>query len=179
MDKKPVFGLVVVDVQGKLARLMHNSETMIQQTAVLIQVADLLGMPVLWLEQNPEKLGATVEELASLLQPREPIVKYSFDGCGEPAFQQAVDAAAVDHWLLCGIEAHICVYQTARGLHARNFQVSLMEDCIGSRVASNRELAIANCRASGIAISSVEMWLFETLQDCRHPLFREVLTLIR
>ncbi|KAL8218962.1 UNVERIFIED_CONTAM: hypothetical protein K2H54_000388 [Gekko kuhli] len=138
-------GLLVVDIQGKLARLVEGSDALIANTARLVAGARLLGLPVVWLEQNPDKLGAT----------------------------------GVSHWLVCGIEAHICVYQTVLGLLDAGSQVSLVVDAVSSRSAANRELAIHKLAAHGAELTSVEMSLYELLGDCRHPAFRSILALIK
>ena len=72
-------GLLVVDIQGKLARIVHDSKTVLANTAKLVRGAQILGLPILWLEQNPEKLGATVDEISALLPDQRPITKYPFD----------------------------------------------------------------------------------------------------
>ncbi|MCV5276984.1 isochorismatase family protein, partial [Escherichia coli] len=76
--------------------------------------AKALDLPILWLEQNPERLGLTAEPIREVLESTHlPITKYTFDGCKEATFKVAVENAKVDTWLVCGIESHICVYQTA------------------------------------------------------------------
>lgn len=172
-------GLVVVDIQGKLARIVHDSQSMIGQSAKLVQGAKALGLPVLWLEQNPEKLGATLPELQSMLEPLRPIPKYSFNGCGEPDFVAAVRNAAVDTWLLCGIEAHICVYQTALGLKNLGCKVEVVADCVSSRARANKELALSKLAAKGVGITCLEMCLYELIADCRAPEFRTILGLVK
>ena len=83
-------GLVVIDVQGKLSTVVHDSERFIANLVKLIKAAKLLDMPILWLEQNPEKLGQTVPELQEVLGSVTPISKFSFSACSEPAFVEAV-----------------------------------------------------------------------------------------
>ncbi|MFM4704265.1 hydrolase [Aeromonas bivalvium] len=172
-------GLLVVDIQGKLARLVEGSESLIANTARLVQGAKALGLPVVWLEQNPDKLGATVPELQSLQGGYPVLTKYSFGAQGEPAVAAALAETGVSHWLVCGIEAHICVYQSVLGLLASGARVSLVVDAVSSRSAANRELAIGQLAARGAALTSVEMCLYELLGDCRHPAFREILALVK
>ncbi|HDZ8843400.1 TPA: isochorismatase family protein [Aeromonas dhakensis] len=171
-------GLLVVDIQGKLARLVEGSDALIANTARLVAGARLLGLPVVWLEQNPDKLGATVPEL-QLMQAGDLVLpKHSF-GALEPALADALARQGVSHWLVCGIEAHICVYQTVLGLLEAGSQVSLVVDAVSSRSAANRELAIHKLAAHGAELTSVEMCLYELLGDCRHPAFRSILALIK
>ena len=172
-------GLVVVDVQGKLARLVDESETLISNCRKLIKGAQVLGLPIVSLEQNPEKLGATVDELNDLLSDAKPIPKFTFNACNEPQFVEAVKAKDVDTWLVCGIEAHICVYQTAMGLLELGYKVQVVSDCISSRAAQNKNLAIRRLVAVGVQITGLEMSLYELVKDCRSPEFKLILSLIR
>ncbi|MGI6657565.1 MAG: isochorismatase family protein [Desulfobulbus sp.] len=172
-------GLIVVDVQGKLARLVDNSDFLIACCQKLIQGAHILGLPILWLEQNPEGLGRTVEELLPLLERQQPIIKFTFDAGKEPLFTKALEAAKRQSWLVCGIEAHICVYQTSFHLKKSGYDVHLVRDCISSRKPENIELATNKLARQGVAITGLEMCLYELVQDCRAAEFREILKLIR
>lgn len=172
-------GLLVVDIQGKLARLVEGSEALIANTARLVQGAQALGLPVIWLEQDPDKLGATVPELQPLQAGTPVLTKFSFGALGEPCVAAALAESGVDHWLLCGIEAHICVYQSVLGLLDSGAQVSLVVDAVSSRTAANRELAIGQLATLGARLTSVEMCLYELMRDCRHPAFRQILSLVR
>lgn len=179
MLNKENTGLIVVDIQGKLARLVSNSDSLIAHCQKLIKAAKALGLPIVWLEQNPEKLGATVDELSVLLAEQEPIPKFTFDACEETGFMHAIRASGRDTWLICGIEAHICVYQTASHLKNLNYDVHLVSDCIASRELVNKELAIAKLANHGISITGLEMCLYELVKDCRAPEFKEILNLIK
>lgn len=172
-------GLVIVDVQGKLASLVHDSDTLIANCAKLIQGAQLLGLPIVWLEQNPEKLGPTVDYVRQLLKEVTPISKFTFNGCGEPEFVEAVRQANVENFLLCGIEAHICVYQTALALAQRDYDVHLVTDCISSRLEQNKHLSVRKLLNKGIDITCLEMCLYELVKDCRSDEFRSILKLIK
>ncbi|HEY7865265.1 MAG TPA: isochorismatase family protein, partial [Psychromonas sp.] len=102
MLSKENTGLVIIDIQGKLARLVHDSDALLANCKKLIKGAQALDLPIIWLEQNPEKMGATVDQLKVLLDAQNPISKFTFDACEEPQFMQAVRAANVDAWLICG-----------------------------------------------------------------------------
>ncbi|TWX67930.1 isochorismatase family protein [Colwellia demingiae] len=183
MLNKENTGLIVVDIQGKLTRLVHESNALVSNCEKLIKGVQALDLPILWLEQNPEKIGPTVDELSSLLSSptghQEPIIKYTFDGCENAQFVEAVKAANVDTWIVCGIEAHICVYQTAISLKRMGFEVQIVSDCVSSRELYNKNLAIKKLVNNGVELTGLEMCLFELVKDCRIPVFKEILVLIK
>lgn len=172
-------GLLIIDIQGRLAQTVEESAALLDNCRRLILSVQCLGLPIVWVEQNPQGLGTTVPELADLLTGLQPISKYSFDACGEPAVLQAVQDSGRQQWLLCGIEAHICVFQTARSLLARGYQVELLSDCMASRRLANKQLALTRLQGLGATLSSLEMSLYELLGDCRSEAFRRVLALLR
>ena len=183
MLKKESTGLIVVDIQGQLTRLVHDSDALVSKCEKLIKGIQALELPILWLEQNPEKIGPTVEELSTLLSSptshQEPIIKYTFDGCENDQFIDAVKATNVDTWIVCGIEAHICVYQTAISLKRMGFKVQIAADCVSSRELENKTLAINKLVNNGVELTGLEMCLFEHVKDCRVPVFKEILALIK
>jgi len=187
MLKKESTGLIVVDIQGKLASLVHDSATLISNCEKLIKGAQALALPILWLEQNPGRIGGTVEELSSLLcagpnsssHEQKAIHKFTFDACEDAKFMQRVRTEDVDTWLICGIEAHICVYQTALSLKRMGFKVELLLDCVSSRTLDNKTLAIQKLVNNGIELTGLEMCLFELVKDCRAAEFKEILALIK
>ncbi len=172
-------GLIVVDIQGKLARLVHDSDVFISNCQKLIKGAQALELPIVTLEQNPDKLGPTVKELNILLNNNEPITKFSFNGCESSAFLNSIKSPKVDTWLICGIEAHICVYQTAKGLLELGYKVELVSDCVSSRTYLNKQLGVNRLQSIGVEITGLEMCLYELVKDCREPVFKQILGLVR
>ena len=172
-------GLIVVDIQGKLAHLVHDSSQLFRAVTTLIKASKLLELPIIVVEQNPQKLGATAPELQAHLSSYPRITKFTFNACEEPSFVHEIMQSSVENWLVCGIEAHVCVYQTVLGLQAMGKTVQLVTDGIGSRSKANKRVAIANLQARGIAITSAEMCLFELMCDCRDSKFSEFLKIIR
>ncbi|WP_428774694.1 isochorismatase family protein [Vibrio sp.] len=172
-------GIIIVDIQGKLADLVHDQQAVRHRCECLIQAARIFGLPIVWLEQNPAGLGDTVSDIRQHLDGFSPISKTSFNACEELEFVEAVNQANVSSWLLCGIEAHICVYQTAAGLAKLGYHVECLADCVASREDSNRLLALEKMRLHGVSISSLEMSLYELLEDCQTPAFKAILNLIR
>ena len=179
MLEKEKTGLIVVDVQGKLAQMVDQSEQMITNITKLIEGAKILGLPIIWLEQIPENLGATVAPIANALQGLEPLHKSTFSGCGTAAICNAIQACKVEQWLLCGIEAHICVYQTAMDLKQQGFEAHIVCDGVSSRDPQNKALALRKFEANGIALTGVEMCLFELLKDGKTAEFKRMLPLFK
>jgi len=118
--------LVIIDVQGNLARIMQNAETLFQNMAILIQGARLLDVPVIWMEQLPDKLGSTVAEVSEHLDGLQPIAKGVFSCVQNDEFIETLDEINPDNVVLAGIETHICVYQTTMDLLAK---VSASNSC--------------------------------------------------
>ncbi len=171
--------LLVVDVQGKLARMMYESESVISRISILIEACRSLGLPIVWAEQLPEKLGPTVPELVSKLEGLQPQSKSSFGCCGDTGLYQSIQATGRRQILLCGIEAHVCVWQTAASLRSDLYQVHLICDAVSSRSAFNRDIGIQRMASSGVHLSNVEMALFELMQDASHPQFRDIARLLK
>ncbi|WP_334048691.1 isochorismatase family protein [Alteromonas gracilis] len=177
-------GLLIVDIQGTLARRVSDSEAMVCKTAKLIQCCKLLDIPVVVLEQNPDGLGGTVPEIETLVASDPHFKKFTFnalagtDQCSSEILAY-IGEMELSRWLVVGIETHVCVYQTVTGLLENNHTVEVIQDCISSRESSNALLAIDNMRERGAQISSFEMTVFELLKSCQHPKFREVLALIK
>jgi nicotinamidase-related amidase len=171
--------LVVVDVQGKLAQLMHAKEVLFKNIQILIQAAKILNIPILWCQQCPAALGPTVPEIAELLAGNEPIDKSAFSCCGNEAFNARLNELARNQVLLCGIETHVCIYQTAVDLLAKGFRVDVPADAVSSRTLDNKQTAIRRMAGLGVNITSVEMALFEMLRTAEHPKFRQIAKLIK
>ncbi len=171
--------LVVVDVQGKLAQLMDGKESLFANIEVLIKAAKALEIPILWCQQNPRALGPTAPQLAELLGGVEPVDKMSFSCCGDAKFIEKLNALKATDVILCGIEAHVCIYQTAMDLLDRDLNVHLIADAVSSRTAANRQIAIRRLTAEGANLSSTEMILFELLKTAEHPEFRGLSGLIK
>ena len=117
----------------------------------------------------PEALGPTVPEIAELLAGEEPIDKASFSCCGEERFTAELNALGKEQVLLCGIETHVCIYQTAMDLMEGGLDVTIVADAVSSRTEQNRQIALDRLAAEGANISSTEMALFELLKTAKHP----------
>ena len=171
--------LVLVDVQGRLARLMHESDAMIRAQRILIEGCRLLDIPVVWAEQLPEKLGPTVDELQPALNGLTPLTKSSFGCWGDDALRHTIQSNERNKVLLCGIEAHVCVWQTAAALAQNDYEVHLIADATSSRSVFNRDIAYRRMQSTGIYLSNVEMALFELMNNAHHPQFRAISNLLK
>ncbi len=171
--------LVLIDVQEKLLRVMHDPETIVKNCSILIQIANALNIPVLWCQQYPAALGPTSPRLTENLTRSLPIDKRSFSCCGSSAFTEQLSSLQVDSAVLCGVETHVCVFQTAMDLLQRGFRVHVIADAVDSRSEHNKQIALNRLAANGIVISSTEMLLFELLRTSEHPQFKALSALIR
>jgi nicotinamidase-related amidase len=171
--------LIVVDIQGKLAQLMHGKETLFKNIRILIQAAKELSIPILWCQQVPEALGQTVPEIAELLSDIQPINKSAFSCCGDEKFNSALQKLGKQQILLCGIETHVCIYLTAMDLKAQGKEVHVIADAFSSRTLENKQFALEKLRTNGIDIDCVEMVLFELLKTAQHPSFKSIAKLIK
>jgi len=171
--------LVVVDVQGKLAKLMYDKQVLFKNIQILIKTAKILNIPILWCQQCPDALGPTIPEIAQLLTDNEPIDKSAFSCCGIEQFNIKLNESKKQQVLLCGIETHVCIYQTAADLLAKGFSVDVVADAVSSRTPENKQIAINRMAAKGINISCTEMTLFELLKTAEHPQFKQIAKLIK
>jgi nicotinamidase-related amidase len=171
--------LVVVDVQGKLAQLMHDKQVLFRNIQTLIKAAKILEIPILWCQQVPKALGPTLPEIAELLTDNKPIDKSAFSCCGAEQFNIKLNEIKRQQVVLCGIETHVCIYQTAVNLLRKGFKVDLIADAVSSRSAENKQIGINRIAAEGANISCTEMALFELLKTAEHPQFKHIAKLIK
>lgn len=171
--------LVLIDIQGKLAALMHDKDALYAQLQILIKGTQALQLPILWLEQYPKGLGPTIPEVANLLPDQQPLAKTCFSACGLSAFTQALRETGRRQILLAGIETHICVYQTARDLLDEGLYVEIVADAVSSRTAQNKAIGLEKMLHCGAQITSVEMCLFELLQRAGSAEFKEIAGLVK
>ena len=171
--------LVVIDIQEKLLPVMAAPEQVVKNTSVLIQIAKALNIPILWCQQVPKALGPTVGELALLLNSVEPIDKSTFSCCGEEVFLAKIDELKARSVIVCGIESHVCVFQTARDLIQHGLYVHVVADAVSSRTNENKAIGINRMEKEGAVITSTEILLFELLRDAKHEKSRELVKLIK
>lgn len=172
-------GILVIDLQQPLLDVMWNQQELIPNVRRLAEGGRILGLPVLVTEQNPEKLGPTAPGIAEVVAGGSPLPKMAFSCCRDEQVMNSLQALSRATWLLCGIEAHVCVSQTALDLLKRGYEVQVVADAVGSRVQANWEAGLARAREAGAVITTTEMALFELLKRAGTDQFRAVHRLIR
>ena len=172
--------LAVIDVQESFRTHIPDFAELAARVARVAHAAQLLSVPVVVTEQYPKGLGHTAPEIVAVLPADfDPVEKTAFSSCGAQAFVSRLEAAGARQILLCGIEAHVCVNQTAHDLLARGYQVHLLTDCISSRADENRRAGLDKMFRSGALPSSTELALFELMRDARHEQFKAIQKLIK
>ncbi len=171
--------LLVVDVQAKLAPAVAMSSRVIANTATLMKAAARLAVPVLVSEQYPKGLGSTVPELAELAPAEAIITKVDFSCMGEAAYARRFAELERDQAVIAGMEAHVCVLQTAMSLLGDGHQVYVVADAVSSRATGNAQAAIDRLDAAGAGIVTTEMVVFEWLGRAGTPEFKELSALIK
>jgi len=166
--------LLIVDVQEKLIKAIHEPQTVIDNCAWLIQVAAAMQVPILVSEQYPRGLGSTVEKIKQLVQPEWTMEKVHFSCVAENACKQRIEDISRSQIVVAGIETHVCVLQTAINLLSLEKEVFIVADAVSSRRLADKELAIARMRSVGIQIVSKEMVLFEWVHQAATPLFKQL-----
>lgn len=167
-------------MQVKLASAMPNDamQISIKNVGILAQAANLLSVPIIVTEQYPQGLGVTLPEITQHLANLKAIPKTAFSACGESKFKQQLQRDK-PMLVLTGMEAHICLLQTALDLHAAGKQVHVVEDAVISRDPANKTNALARLRDSGCVVTNTESVLFEWLSDANHEAFKAISKLIK
>lgn len=176
LAKKEDCVLVVIDVQDRLMPVICNKEAILQNISRLIKFSQLLDIPIVITEQ--EKLGSTLSGIIDEALKIPPTEKIHFDCFMSKEFEKIITQLERKTLIIVGVEAHICVTQTA--LHALpEFKVHVVEDAIGSRTAENRNIAIERMRQAGAIITSTEMFIYEILQRAGTDKFKAALQLVK
>lgn len=171
--------LVVIDVQGKLAQLMHEREALFDNLSRMVRGAQILSLPTVLTEQYPQGLGPTVPEITDLMPEVERISKVSFSCCGDDAFTARIANLGRRQLLLTGIETHICVQQTALDLIESDYEVHVVSDAVSSRTAESKRVGIEKMRDAGAVITCTEAALYELLGVAGGPEFKAILSLVK
>ena len=171
--------LVIIDVQGKLAQIMHDRDTLFKNLHILVSGVKLLNIPIIWMEQVPDKLGSTIPEIKDVLIDQKPIIKNVFSCMKNEEFNNQLKRINPNDIILAGIESHVCVYQTAMDILEKKYNVHIVADAISSRISENKELGIERMLLEGAMKTSVEMLLFEIQGEAKGDRFRQISKLVK
>jgi len=174
----------VVDIQERLSGAMDPQvlANVVRNVEVLGLCASRFEWPTLLTEQYPKGLGNTLETVADAMESGarlERLEKTSFSVCGDPMFEEVRQRMDCDEWVVCGMEAHVCVYQTVRDLVERGARVRVVSDGVCSRTKGNWATGLDHCRALGATVTSTETIAFSLLGDAKHPHFKEISRALR
>ena len=173
--------LIVVDIQEKLLPPIFQKEMLVKNCKLLIRLAGILKIPVLMTTQYAKGLGSTVPEIASLLPETQAIDKQMFSCFGSDVFCSVLKRMPGNRntVLLCGMESHICVMQTAVGALREGYLVHIASDAVSSRTEWNWKIGLERMRAAGAVISSTEMMIYELLRASNAAGFKELLPYLK
>ncbi len=174
--------LAVIDVQERLMAVIHEASTVDANVDRLIRGCHVLGLPILVTEQYPKGIGPTTSVVREAMQATGaggPIQKMCFSSFGSDEFSGAIRNSGRRQVILCGVEAHVCVYQTCRDLLGAGFEVSLVADAVSSRTVRNREHAIQRMTSDGARLTTTEMALFEMTGISGTDEFRAISKLVK
>jgi nicotinamidase-related amidase len=171
--------LVIIDVQEKLVPAMHDKETLLDNLKKMVKGARILGLPILLTEQNPAGLGPTVPEIVELLPDEKPVSKFSFSSCGTEEFIEELKTVNRQNILIVGMEAHVCVYQTAADLVNLNYDVQVVADAVDSRTLQNKQIGLEKSKSAGAGITSTEIALFELVKIAKGDKFKEIIKIVK
>jgi nicotinamidase-related amidase len=173
--------LIVVDMQEKLLPPIWEKERLVRNVQLLIRLAGILKIPALVTTQYAKGLGNTVPEISTLLPDTPPIDKMMFSCFGSDVFCSLLKRLPGHRTtaLLCGMETHICVMQTALGALREGYLVHVASDAVSSRTELNWRIGLDRMRAAGAILSSTEMMIYELLRSSGAPAFRELLPYLK
>lgn len=173
--------LIVIDIQEKLLPPIFQKEQLLRNARLLIRAAQVLKVPSMLTTQYSRGLGHTVPEIASLLPENEAIDKDKFSCLGSDMFCAALKRVPGNRntLLLCGMESHICVTQTALAALREGYLIHIASDAVSSRTEWNWKIGLERMRAAGAVISSTEMMIYELMRSSSSAAFKELLPYLK
>lgn len=171
--------LVVIDMQDALLKAIHERDRVVANTVRLIEAAKIFSIPILVTLQYADRLGDCMQAVADALPHSSKIDKMTFSCCGNESFLDVLRETKRCQVLLCGVESHVCVNQTAHDLLSQGYSVHLAKDAISSRTSDNWITGIEKMRDSGCVITSTETAIFELTKDASSAKFKQILPLVK
>ncbi|HKJ43763.1 MAG TPA: isochorismatase family protein [Sunxiuqinia sp.] len=178
ITKENTVGLVV-DIQERLLPAMAEQESFLHHTKILIEGMQILGLPLLATQQYTKGLGETVKEISLIIKDFSPIEKRDFSCCDELAVADQLKVRAAKNVIICGIESHVCVLQTAIDLKEAGYNPIVVMDCVTSRHLDNVDLAAERFRYEDILMTSCESLLFELTRSSAADEFKAISKLVK
>jgi len=178
ITKENTVGLVI-DIQERLVPAMEDQELLIRNCQILIEGLKVLGVPMIATQQYSKGLGETIEPIKSIFDEFEPIEKRDFSCCDEPVVAGKLKELNAKQVIICGIESHVCVLQTAIDLKEAGYVPVVVMDCVSSRSLDNVDLAAERFRYEGILMTSYESILFELTRSAGVPEFKMISKLVK
>jgi len=170
---------VVVDIQERLFPHIHGHDQLAENTVKLIKGLKILQVPLIVTQQYTKGLGPTIPQVAEALVDFNPIEKLTFSSFGDPDFVNVLNDYGKNHIILMGIEAHVCVLQTAMDLLNIGYEVILVEDCVSSRRLNDKQVALQRMRDDGVIITTYESILFELTKVAGTDEFKAISNLVK
>ncbi|MGC9472515.1 MAG: hydrolase [Bacteroidales bacterium] len=170
---------LIVDIQERLLPHIHRNETLERNTILLIRGLQILKVPLAVSEQYPKGLGSTIEPVKKLLEKEEFIEKTAFSCCDEPRFAEKLNLLSKRFVIIAGIEAHVCVLQTALDLLANGYQPVVVTNCVGSRKEEDRDTALRRMVQEKVLLTTSESILLELARISGTDAFRAISQLVK
>lgn len=171
--------LLIIDIQERLLPRIANHETLVPQAELMVRAAAALELPITLSEQYPKGLGPTVPRIAAAAADAKRIEKTTFSFIAHEPGRKHLAALLRPQVLLIGIEAHVCVYQTALDLLAMQLRPVVLADAVGSRSPTDYQVALDGLRAAGVVVTTVESAIFQLVNESGTELFKRILPLVK
>jgi len=168
--------VIVVDIQPTMMKAIWEADRVRERSRFLVRCADALGVPILGTVQNPERFGALEPEVGEFVP--DPVAKMEFSAL-VPGTADQLRTSFSRHVVLVGVEAHVCVAQTAVDLIGAGYQVVVTADAVSSRTERRMELGLERVRAAGATLAHTEGIVYEWMRSADHPRFRDVLAIVK
>lgn len=171
--------LVVVDMQDRVLKALPDGRRILRRVSFAVEAATQLGVPVVFTEQFPDKLGGVNEDLLACAPKRELFGKTAFSAFQSTALMRFLQKRRTEHILLCGVETSICVYQSALQAMRNELDVTLLADCHGARRPRDEKAVVRFLEKNGVHVLPAETVFYSLLADAKHPRFRAFTELVK
>ena len=173
-------GLLVVDIQERMMRVIHGNDEVVRNTVLLLKTAKALNMPVVATTQYVARIGEILPEISEEMPGVIPADKLEFDCFANEAIREKIKSySSIDTWIACGVETHICMYQTVYGGMSNGYTMWIPADAVSSRTVKNYETGLERIRQIGGAVGNTEMIIYELLHRAGTPEFKSLLPFLK